>query len=140
MRWQAGTFTLRFPASKKSQIWKRKRTKRMSEAPIAVQAKKNPSDFLRQVLGKPVIVQLNSGTTYRGNLQFSGICCSSVIQLLLSFERYFIYFHHGNQPLTASIVPPKRLFHAPSNFYFLHRNIGLSRWVYEYSYGTDGRI
>ena len=41
---------------------------KMSEAAVAVQAKKNPSDFLRQVLGKPVIVQLNSGTTYRGTV------------------------------------------------------------------------
>ena len=31
-------------------------------------AKKSPSDFLKQVLGKPVIVQLNSGVTYRGIL------------------------------------------------------------------------
>ena len=30
--------------------------------------KKSPSDFLKQVLGKPVIVQLNSGLTYRGIL------------------------------------------------------------------------
>lgn len=30
--------------------------------------KRNPSDFLRDVLGKPVIVQLNSGVTYRGIL------------------------------------------------------------------------
>ena len=30
--------------------------------------KKSPSDFLKQVLGKPVIVQLNSGVTYRGIL------------------------------------------------------------------------
>ena len=31
-------------------------------------AKKSPSEFLKQVLGKPVIVQLNSGVTYRGIL------------------------------------------------------------------------
>jgi U6 snRNA-associated Sm-like protein LSm6 len=36
--------------------------------PVVISAKKNPSDFLRQVLGKPVIVQLNSGVTYRGIL------------------------------------------------------------------------
>ena len=32
------------------------------------EGKKNPSDFLRSVLGKPVIVQLNSGVQYRGVL------------------------------------------------------------------------
>jgi U6 snRNA-associated Sm-like protein LSm6 len=32
------------------------------------QAKKNPTDFLKQVIGKPVIVKLNSGVTYRGVL------------------------------------------------------------------------
>jgi len=31
-------------------------------------AKTNPSDFLRNVLGKSVVVQLNSGVTYKGVL------------------------------------------------------------------------
>ena len=30
--------------------------------------KKNPSDFLKQALGKPVVVKLNSGVDYRGIL------------------------------------------------------------------------
>ncbi len=34
----------------------------------SVSAKRNPSDFLKQVIGKPVVVQLNSGVTYRGVL------------------------------------------------------------------------
>ncbi len=29
-------------------------------------AKKNPTDFLKQVIGKPVIVKLYSGVTYKG--------------------------------------------------------------------------
>lgn len=28
----------------------------------------NPSDFLRQMIGKPVVVKLNSGVDYRGIL------------------------------------------------------------------------
>merc|ERR1712070_478955 len=32
------------------------------------QAKKSPSDFLKLVLGRPVIVKLNSGVTYQGIL------------------------------------------------------------------------
>lgn len=39
-----------------------------SEAKVDAAVKKSPSDFLKQVLGKPVIVQLNSGVTYRGIL------------------------------------------------------------------------
>jgi U6 snRNA-associated Sm-like protein LSm6 len=39
-----------------------------SEAKVDTAVKKSPSDFLKQVLGKPVIVQLNSGVTYRGIL------------------------------------------------------------------------
>jgi U6 snRNA-associated Sm-like protein LSm6 len=31
-------------------------------------SKKSPSDFLKSVLGRPVIVKLNSGTTYHGIL------------------------------------------------------------------------
>jgi U6 snRNA-associated Sm-like protein LSm6 len=31
-------------------------------------AKKNPTEFLKQVIGKPVVVKLNSGVTYRGVL------------------------------------------------------------------------
>ncbi|CEM38006.1 unnamed protein product [Vitrella brassicaformis CCMP3155] len=31
-------------------------------------AKRNPSDFLKQVLGRPVVVKLNNGTDYRGTL------------------------------------------------------------------------
>lgn len=38
-----------------------------SKASVAV-TKKNPSDFLKQVLGRPVVVKLNSGVDYRGAL------------------------------------------------------------------------
>lgn len=37
------------------------------KGPVAV-TKKNPSDFLKQVLGRPVVVKLNSGDDYRGIL------------------------------------------------------------------------
>lgn len=73
--------------------------------------KRSPSDFLKQVLGKlfhfpfhyllgrPVVVKLNTGEDYRGDfsplLAFSDIFLSSV------------------------------------------RCIGLSRWLYEYCYGTN---
>lgn len=51
-----------------SEIILESETMESKTTPIVVSAKKNPSDFLRQVLGKPVIVQLNSGVNYRGIL------------------------------------------------------------------------
>ncbi len=38
-----------------------------SGAPIPV-AKKSPTDFLKQVIGKPVVVKLHSGVSYKGIL------------------------------------------------------------------------
>ncbi len=43
-------------------------------APTA-SAKKSPSDFLKLVIGRPVIVKLNSGTTYHGNLYCKNLIC-----------------------------------------------------------------
>jgi U6 snRNA-associated Sm-like protein LSm6 len=38
------------------------------ESKTAAPVKRNPSDFLKQVIGKPVVVQSNTGVTYRGVL------------------------------------------------------------------------
>lgn len=39
------------------------------DSKIAVStSKRSPSDFLKQVLGRPVVVKLNSGVEYRGIL------------------------------------------------------------------------
>jgi U6 snRNA-associated Sm-like protein LSm6 len=39
------------------------------DAPLEnVSVKKNPTDFLKQVIGKAVVVKLNSGVTYKGVL------------------------------------------------------------------------
>ena len=40
----------------------------MEGTPAVASTKKNPSDFLKQIIGKPVLVQLNSGVTYKGVL------------------------------------------------------------------------
>ena len=40
----------------------------MSDA-AAAPAKNNPADFLKTVLGRPVVVKLNSGVDYRGALR-----------------------------------------------------------------------
>lgn len=39
-----------------------------TDATKVVSAKKSPTDFLKQVIGKPVVVKLHSGVTYRGVL------------------------------------------------------------------------
>jgi len=39
-----------------------------SGAAAGASSKKTPSDFLKSVLGRPVIVKLNSGVSYRGIL------------------------------------------------------------------------
>ncbi|WIA20663.1 hypothetical protein OEZ86_004632 [Tetradesmus obliquus] len=40
----------------------------MAEAGVVVGEAKTPSDFLKSIRGKPVIVKLNSGVDYRGIL------------------------------------------------------------------------
>jgi len=40
----------------------------MSTAPAITNSQKSPSDFLKLVLGRPVIVKLNSGVVYKGVL------------------------------------------------------------------------
>ena len=32
--------------------------------------KQTPSDFLKQIIGRPVVVKLNSGADYRGNISY----------------------------------------------------------------------
>ena len=36
--------------------------------------KQTPSDFLKQIIGRPVVVKLNSGADYRGTVKTSTIC------------------------------------------------------------------
>jgi len=39
-----------------------------AEVSKVLSAKKSPTDFLKQVIGKPVVVKLHSGVTYKGVL------------------------------------------------------------------------
>lgn len=43
--------------------------------------KQTPSDFLKLIIGKPVVVKLNSGVDYRG----TSTCCKSYGALLLEY-------------------------------------------------------
>lgn len=38
--------------------------------------KQTPSDFLKQIIGRPVVVKLNSGVDYRGNLVARSDSCT----------------------------------------------------------------
>ena len=39
--------------------------------------KQTPSEFLKQIIGKPVVVKLNSGVDYRGELRQNRVCSTS---------------------------------------------------------------
>lgn len=49
-------------------------------------ARSGPSDFLRTVLGKPVVVQLNSGVTYKGVLA----CLDGFMNIALEQTEEFV--------------------------------------------------
>jgi U6 snRNA-associated Sm-like protein LSm6 len=49
-------------------------------------AQSGPSDFLRTVLGKPVVVQLNSGVTYKGVLA----CLDGFMNIALEQTEEFV--------------------------------------------------
>jgi U6 snRNA-associated Sm-like protein LSm6 len=55
--------------------------------------KKSPSDFLKQVLGKPVIVQLNSGVTYRGILA----CLDGFMNIAMEQTEEYVDGHLKNR-------------------------------------------
>ena len=38
--------------------------------------KQTPSDFLKQIIGRPVVVKLNNGVDYRGNPALFYVCAT----------------------------------------------------------------
>lgn len=54
--------------------------------PAAAVVNKNPSDFLRMVLSKTVVVQLNSGVTYKGVLA----CLDGFMNIALEQTEEFV--------------------------------------------------
>jgi len=52
--------------------------------------KKNPADFIKGVLGRPVLVKLNDGTEYRGNLACLDGCMN------VAMEQTEEYVHGAN--------------------------------------------
>ena len=41
--------------------------------------RQNPNDFLKQIIGRPVVVKLNSGVDYRGNQRLSELVFINVV-------------------------------------------------------------
>jgi hypothetical protein len=56
----------------------------MAEAGIVQGEAKTPSDFLKSIRGKPVIVKLNSGVDYRGRLHTTATRHAATAALSLS--------------------------------------------------------
>ena len=50
-----------------------------------------PADFIKQLLGRPVVVKLNSGVTYQGffNQLESNISFENIILKKIKFQYYF---------------------------------------------------
>lgn len=77
------------------QIYRQFREKeRMSAA-----RRQNPSDFLKQIVGKPVVVKLNSGVDYRGILS----CLDGFMNIALEQTGIFHVFCSTNYSSIAFI-------------------------------------
>mmetsp|Transcript_68837 Transcript_68837/g.119499 ORF Transcript_68837/g.119499 Transcript_68837/m.119499 type:complete len:82 (-) Transcript_68837:111-356(-) len=76
--------------------------------------KKSPSDFIKQVLGRPVIVKLNNGTDYRGTLA----CLDGYMNIAMEQTEEYVdgqlknkygdTFIRGNNVLYISAQPKQR--------------------------------
>mmetsp|Transcript_770 Transcript_770/g.1279 ORF Transcript_770/g.1279 Transcript_770/m.1279 type:complete len:82 (+) Transcript_770:71-316(+) len=76
--------------------------------------RKSPSDFIKQVLGRPVIVKLNNGTDYRGMLE----CLDGYMNIALRETEEYVdgqlknkygdTFIRGNNVLYISAQPKQR--------------------------------
>jgi U6 snRNA-associated Sm-like protein LSm6 len=58
-----------------------------------VSAKKNPTEFLKQAIGKPVVVKLNSGVTYRGVLA----CLDGFMNIAMEQTEEYVDDHLKNR-------------------------------------------
>lgn len=65
----------------------------MEDSGVSESGKKNPTDFLKQVIGKPVIVKLNSGTTYRGILA----CLDGFMNIAMEQTEEYVDDHLKNR-------------------------------------------
>lgn len=83
-------------------------------AEIAASKKQTPSDFLKQIIGRPVVVKLNSGVDYRGVLA----CLDGYMNIALEATEEYVNgqlknkygdaFIRGNNVLYISTVKRAR--------------------------------
>mmetsp|Transcript_4865 Transcript_4865/g.6725 ORF Transcript_4865/g.6725 Transcript_4865/m.6725 type:complete len:99 (+) Transcript_4865:47-343(+) len=77
-------------------------------------SKKNPTEFLKQVIGKSVVVRLNSGVTYRGVLACLDGFMNIAMEQTEEYQegqlknRYGDCFIRGNNVLYISAVRTKK--------------------------------
>ena len=91
--------------------------------------KQTPSEFLKQIIGRPVVVKLNSGVDYRGEynsiLKIINICIYIYILKIINICNYiYILKLINNSKLT----------------YLMFRCFGLFRWLHEHCVGANRRI
>ena len=73
-------------------------------------ATRNPGEFIKQVTGRPVIVKLNSGTTYQGILAGLDEHMNIAMEQTQEFEdnkltnRYGDVFIRGNNSLVDCVI------------------------------------
>ena len=53
--------------------------------------KQNPSDFLKLIIGKPVVVKLNSGVDYRGKDECSVFVWCALIRITYAYRRSCLF-------------------------------------------------
>lgn len=102
--------------------------------------KRNPSDFLKQVIGKPVVVELNSGVTYKGKwyttFYFSFIVVFLNMQppeIILMIQPIICIFDGLVITVVTIVIKSHRL-------YIIYRYISMLRWFHEYCNGADRRV
>lgn len=81
---------------------------------MSATSKRAPSDFIKQVLGRPVIVKLNNGTDYRGVLA----CLDGYMNIAMEQTEEYVdgqlknkygdAFIRGNNVLYISAQPKQR--------------------------------
>jgi hypothetical protein len=117
--------------------------------PVPTGAAKTPSDFLKSIKGKPVLVKLNSGVDYRGKLSESalftaeayGCMCQLLLQVCSARCKLCTILTCTN----GSAQPVKRVNHVTMAAEVLTehppaalpcRHPRVPRWLHEYCHGT----
>ena len=129
--------------------------------------RQNPSDFLKQIIGRPVVVKLNSGVDYRGRRArlFFELIKFILMSGMFEFNDFVEINHEVKYSLQALAIIQKKSFNSTTikvlqikcfckSIHNLHcghylaflvclsslRNSYMFGWIYEYCFGADRRI